>query len=127
MTEDEWCWLDSQPWIIHLPELDVVAVHGGFMPEDVNPDSYDRDTAGLLTRVGYLSAEGERLSPGQIGPRFWAEDYDGRFGRAVFGHTSFREIRRYPHAIGIDGSKYGQLFAIVVGEGNDLDFKQAFW
>lgn len=46
----------------------------------------------------------EQVYPGNEGTNdfFWADTYDGEFGFAVFGHTPFDSVARFPHAVGID-------------------------
>lgn len=119
LTEEDFRWLNERPYVIRIKEggLDVVAVHGGFTPDDDKPEEYDRNRSGLLCRTGFLDSAGRRLSPLQVSPRFWADEYRGEFGRCVFGHTSFPEVQFFKHAVALDGSKHGKLSAIVVEAG----------
>jgi diadenosine tetraphosphatase ApaH/serine/threonine PP2A family protein phosphatase len=77
----------------------------------------------LLTLTRYLNPEGQFVSLGHETPQdlFWAESYDGRYGRIVFGHQPFPDDpapRRFPHAIGIDTGcvQGGRLSALVFKE-----------
>ncbi len=64
---------------------------------------------------------GKMLSLGfqKEGDPYWAEVYDGRFGRVVFGHEPFvGAAQKFPHAVGVDsGAVYGGgLSALLVSE-----------
>ena len=55
------------------------------------------------------------------GAQWWAESYDGAFGRIWYGHQPFEDVRINMHAIGIDTEAYsenGRLTAmnVVTGE-----------
>lgn len=130
IKKKEWEWLESLPFMIRIREhgLDLVAVHGGFTKDMVSPGWYNFDKSGRMARVGYLSEKsGSPLSPLQFSSRLWADEYDGRFGRAVYGHTSFSEVRYSKHAVGIDGSKRGKLFGIVISnDAKDKVFEVPF-
>ena len=70
-----------------------------------------------MTRCGYIDPKtGAYLKPGGHSQKFWADDYDGRYGLVVFGHTSFQDITYFEHAVGIDCSKFGQIGAVVVSD-----------
>jgi len=74
----------------------------------------------LLTFTRYVGYNTGRMVPlGQEDDDdpFWAEVYDGRFGRVVFGHQPWRDgVHWFDHAIGIDtAAVHGhELTALVV-------------
>lgn len=120
LSHEDFDWLNTCPYMIRFQEygLDICAVHGGFIASDLTPGWYSRDRSGLLCRTGFLDEKnGDRLSPMQRSARLWADEYDGRFGRVVYGHTSFPKPRYSLHAVGIDGSKHGRLRGVVVSAG----------
>jgi len=77
---------------------------------------------GQMARVRHVRGS-EMVPLGQETPDdpFWAEVYDGRFGRVWFGHAAAiePEPRQFPHATGLDlGCVYGgRLAAAVLQEG----------
>jgi diadenosine tetraphosphatase ApaH/serine/threonine PP2A family protein phosphatase len=62
----------------------------------------------------------------KIGSYFWAEKYDGKFGKVVFGHESFvqNNIKEFPNAVGIDtGCVYGGwLTAMIIDENKNVSY-----
>ncbi len=79
----------------------------------------------LLTYTRYLDRSSGRMLP--LGEEtdqdpFWAEVYDGRFGRVIFGHQPWKSgPRHFPHAVGIDtGAVHGfGLTALVLDQGSE--------
>jgi hypothetical protein len=91
-------------------------------------DDLDALADGHFTNVSVVKKvvrpAGAFISLGEEGPDdpFWAEDYDGRFGRVYFGHEPYVEAqapRVFPHATGLDlGCVFGgHLAAVVLEEG----------
>lgn len=109
-------WLASLPYFIQFPKLNVTAVHGGIPHEWQGDLPTDRRSGFFMTRCGYIDSKGAYLKPGGYSSKFWADDYDGRYGLVVFGHTSFKDVTYFKHAVGIDCSKYGQIGAVVVSD-----------
>lgn len=112
----DWKYLLSRPYVLRDERLDLTVVHGGIMPEDQAIGWYGRDRAAMLTRTGYIGTDGARLKPGRFSETFWTDAYDGRFGRVIYGHTSFNKIRVDGQTTGVDGSKHGRILAIVVSD-----------
>ena len=90
-----------------------------------------RRELGVLVRTRHVDAEsGNMISLGKENPEdpFWADVYDGRFGRVVFGHAPQGQVAfgsgppqfipqqaEYPHAVGIDlGCVFGGALAALV-------------
>lgn len=66
---------------------------------------------------------------GGIPHHFWAEDYDGRFGKVFFGHQPHGadEIFDYKHAVALDtGCVFGGVIsgAVIDTETGDIDLYQ---
>jgi hypothetical protein len=75
-----------------------------------------------MLRVRYVSPKGYMVSLGHEKPEdvYWADIYDGRFGKILFGHQPFyqEQPKEFPHATGIDlGACFGnRLCAAVITE-----------
>lgn len=123
LTEADYRWLDRLPFIIQVRAENgtrFTAVHAGFHPNMKTPGWYNKATGSKLCRIGYFGRNGEILSPYAHSDRFWADEYDGRFGQVFFGHTSFQKVTQYKHAVAVDCSKFGRLAAVVAStEGDD--------
>ena len=115
LTAADYAWLDSIPhWLtIDEGEHKLCFTHGGVLNNMTTPGWYGKQMGSLLCRIGYLAPDGKILSPWERSERFWADEYDGKLGHVFFGHTSFKAIRRFRHATGVDCSKYGSLAALV--------------
>ena len=76
----------------------------------------------LITKTRYIDAAGKFVSLGQETEEmpFWADVYNGNFGKVIFGHQPFMQEnpKLFPHAIGIDtGCVFGGfLNALIVTE-----------
>lgn len=112
----DWKYLLSRPYVLRDSRLDLTILHGGVMPEDQSIGWYGRDRAAALSRTGYIGKDGARLKPGRFSDAFWTDEYDGRFGRIIYGHTSFSKIRVDGQTTGVDGSKFGKILAITVSD-----------
>ncbi len=81
----------------------------------------------LITRTRYIDANGIFVSIGMESDQinFWAEVYDGKFGKVIFGHNPFlnETPKLFNHAIGLDtGCVFGGwLSAVIITESN-LDY-----
>ena len=73
------------------------------------------------------SKKGNFLGLNEVAPNmyFWADKYDGRFGKAVFGHQPFigSTAIEFPNAIGIDtGCVYGgALTALIINSNGEKE------
>lgn len=78
-----------------------------------------------MLRIRYETPEGDmiKLKDQTSNVIFWAEKYDGRFGKIIFGHHAYlgkSEIVNYPYAIGIDlGCVYGGYLVALLINGNE--------
>lgn len=106
-------WIKSFPLWIRGPEW--VAVHAGIGSKYVLPASppifasaSKRDWE--LTMLRYESPQGNMVSLGSETPEstYWAERYDGRYGRAFFGHQPYLEVKQFSNALALDtGAVFG--------------------
>lgn len=123
LTEADYKWLDGLPlWIGFTSEngRKWAIVHGGLPPGMKVPGWLGKNAASVLCRTGYLDEmTGVPLKPYAHSRRFWAAEYNGRWGHVFFGHTSFDKIRSFPNATGVDCSKMGKVAGVIVDTDND--------
>ena len=112
-----------------IPEIEVLLIHGGITKNcklDFNINNQYDSTSfkkskelELLTMTRYLNNRGDFVPMGNENEdsKFWAEEYDGRFGLIIFGHQVFFESKPifFKNAIGLDGGCVfgGYLFALI--------------
>jgi len=119
------------PLYIRLIKHNAIVVHAGIMPSHDLPEK-SPDLSALsnkqrkeflkVLRVRHISPAGKMVRLGDRTPhdKYWAHLYDGRYGRAFFGHEPVRlaaNPRRhdYRHAIGLDwGCVFGGSLAATV-------------
>lgn len=105
-------WMEQLPAFIAVPQLGLVCTHGG-----VTPHMTDLEAAGdFVLRTRYLDKDGNALRSVFGSSRFWAAEYDGRFGTIVFGHESHVRPTQYDHAIAIDGEGFRHVHAVVMSD-----------
>lgn len=118
LTEADYAWIDTLPLWIGFTSEDGrrwAIVHGGLAPHVTTPGWLGKEKGSILCRTGYLDEQtGAALKPYAWSKRFWATEYNGRWGHVFFGHTSFDTVRRFDHATGVDCSKMGKVAAVVV-------------
>jgi len=134
LSESEWAWLKSMPYIISIPKSlhgvphsasassgstplqtpqDVVIVHAGLVP---NVPHHKQDPEAMTNmRNLVLTSSGEwqwKSSTDQGEP--WAKVWHGP-EHIVFGHDAVRGLQLYPHATGLDtGCCYGVALTALV-------------
>lgn len=118
-----------------IPTLDLTLVHGGFHEKTIlnsqktlqwnQIPKEEIKKSRLLTMTRMLNEKGDFMGLNEEAPNmyFWAEKYDGRFGKVVFGHQPFigEEVKRFPNAFGIDtGCVFGgKLTALVFSQSGE--------
>lgn len=128
LNDDEFSFLQSAYHALHLPEWNMLLVHGGVwrnidfpLPATyrfLDNHNLDRKRLALLNKTRYLNPEGMFVSLGEekASDSFWAEVYEGQWGHVFFGHQPFlqAEPKRFTHATGIDtGCVYGGWLSAV--------------
>lgn len=112
------------PLYLDFPEVGIVAVHGGVLPNATQFDAslappeaalelrrIRRDASGQWTPVSKREATAN--------DPFWADVWNGN-RRVVYGHTPRREAREHPRALGIDtGCVYGGKLTAAIFESAD--------
>lgn len=118
LTEADFKWLDSLPhWIGFDTENGKkwAVCHGGLPLNTQCPGWLNKARGSQLCRTGYLDeVTGKPLKPYDWSKRFWANEYDGRWGFVFFGHTSWQQVTSFRNAVGVDCSKMGKIAAVVV-------------
>lgn len=130
LTEEDLHFLRQAYYAIQLNESGFLLVHGGISADCALDFSTDyryhlhktKDYKGLdkLNRTRFLSPEGHFVALGKEDENayFWAEKYDGRYGKVIFGHQPWhdQQPRIFRHAIGIDTACVygGSLTACIV-------------
>lgn len=116
---EDWAYLESLPLHLHLPELNVRVVHGGFVPgvplEEQKPE--------LMLNLRSITPRGEPSKKMDEGAP-WGSLWKGP-ELVIFGHDALRGVQQHPHAIGLDsGCVYGhRLTAYVLPEGRFYSVK----
>ncbi|MDY7230191.1 metallophosphoesterase [Hyalangium rubrum] len=109
----DWDYLDALPLYLRLPDVNALAVHGGFLPGV----SLRRQRQEHLLNLRSIASDGtpsKRVDGGAP----WASHWRGP-ELVLFGHDAVRGLQRHPHAFGLDtGCVYGgRLTAYVLPEG----------
>ena len=118
---EDLAWLAQRPVFLSTPAW--LAVHGG-VPEGVtqreqlNSKLYRQQAL----RLRNVDSKGKMLPLGEAGTP-WAERYDGRFGKVIYGHQVYPLIQRSKNALGIDtGCCFGRALTVLELDyyGNEL-------
>lgn len=139
-SDDDWAFLESLPLLLRFPDLDAIAVHGGFFPRFFSlypegigevPEKWHKgggkkmDRLRRVLRVRHVAAaDGDFLALGEEKPEdpHWSEVYDGREGFAFFGHDPLvGKVRRAKNACGLDtGCVFGGTLTAAVVQSSPL-------
>lgn len=124
---------------LRIPEAGLLLLHAGVpattkLDLDKRDFSYSADYSvdekkalRLLIMTRHLTPKGDFVGLGKENTqtRFWAETYDGRFGKVIFGHQPFIQAQPmvFAHAIGLDtGCVYDGWLSAGILSGTELDF-----
>ena len=114
---------------------DLTLVHGGICAsiglagrESISYEQRSKkDNHHLLTMTRNVSGKGKFLGLDVETPdmRYWANAYLGEYGKVVFGHQPFNNVKIFPHAVGIDtGCVFGNELTAMVLEDGESHFEQ---
>jgi serine/threonine protein phosphatase 1 len=106
--------LEDMPLTFEEPELDIVCVHGGFLPGS----PWKKQPAEVVTRIQVVDRDGRPHKRGDApGATPWADLWNGP-PFVIYGHTSRPEIYRRKWSVGIDTAcaMGGSLTAYVLPE-----------
>lgn len=116
LTDSDWIYLSGFLKTLELPELDIVLVHGGFIPwlpwQDQNAET--------VTNIQAINPETRQWGRRSDIPKAtsWQDHWKGP-PYVICGHTPRRDVYRAKHSICIDtGCTYGgQLTALEIRSG----------
>jgi serine/threonine protein phosphatase 1 len=126
-------------YTLYFPQYSIVALHGGLcgklhfeFPKDYQYNIHSQKEfygLELITKTRFLNSEGKFVSLGaeKEEDKFWAEQYDGKYGKVVFGHQPFIQENPmiFPHAFGIDtGCVFGGWLTAMIVDCNETHFVQ---
>jgi diadenosine tetraphosphatase ApaH/serine/threonine PP2A family protein phosphatase len=123
----DWEFLESMALTFEEPELNVVFVHGGFLPNE----PWRRQPAEIVTRIQVIDRQGRaaRRADAPNSPA-WADLWSGP-PFVVYGHTPRPEIYKLKWSVGIDTGCVlgGHLTAYVLPEKRFVQVKarQRYW
>ena len=136
LTSEELDFLKSSYYSFTIAENNLLLLHGGITSNcklNLNINyQYNvhspKEFKGLdlITKTRYIDTAGKFVSLGQETEEmpFWADVYNGNFGKVIFGHQPFMQEspKLFPHAIGIDtGCVFGGfLNALIVTDKNNF-------
>jgi diadenosine tetraphosphatase ApaH/serine/threonine PP2A family protein phosphatase len=123
----DWDYLEKMPLTFEEPELNVVFVHGGFLPGE----PWHRQTAEVVTRIQVVTRDGRpaKRSEDEDAPP-WAELWSGP-PFVVYGHTPRPYIYKLKWSAGIDTGCVlgGHLTAYILPEKRFVQVRarQRYW
>jgi hypothetical protein len=114
LRPEDWTYLEAMPLTHHIPELDTVLVHGGFVPGE----PWQQQPASVVTRVQVIDRDGRpRRRVDCPDCPSWADLWNGP-PVVIYGHTPRAEIYRLEWSVGIDTACVmgGHLTAFILPE-----------
>jgi len=114
LQPEDWDFLEKMPLTVEEPELNVVFVHGGFLPTE----PWQKQPAEVVTRIQVVTRDGrpaKRADAPDDPP--WANLWSGP-PFVVYGHTPRTEIYKLKWSVGIDTGCVlgGNLTAYILPE-----------
>jgi Calcineurin-like phosphoesterase len=110
----DWDYLETMVLTFEEPELNMVFVHGGFLPNE----PWQKQPAEVVTRIQVVDREGRpRKRADEPDAPAWADLWSGP-PFVVYGHTPRPDVYKLKWSIGIDTGCVmgGQLTAYVLPE-----------
>ncbi len=112
LSAKDWAYLAAMPLTYHIPELNTVLVHGGFLPRK----PWQGQGARVVTRIQVVGPDGEPHKRADF-PEYphWSDEWVGP-PFVVYGHTPRREPALKRWSLGIDTAcvQGGTLTACVM-------------
>ena len=137
LKTDEIDFLKQSYYTFNIKEQNILLLHGGITGNCILNLStnyqYQTHTSkqfkglDLITKTRHLDISGKFVSLGQENEhtQFWAETYDGKYGKVIFGHNTFMQSmpKYFQNAIGIDmGCVYGQHLLALIISNNKIEY-----
>ncbi len=114
LTAEDWTYLENMLLTYEEPELNLVCVHGGFLPDM----PWNKQPAEIVTRIQVIDAAGQpcKRAEAPAAPS-WADLWNGP-PFVVYGHTPRPEIYKRKWSVGIDTAcaMGGHLTAFILPE-----------
>ena len=114
LRPEDWKYLEAMPLTFEEPELNVVCVHGGFLPDQ----PWQKQPAEVVTRIQVIDRDGRpaKRSDAPDAPA-WADLWSGP-PFVIYGHTPRPEVYKRKWSVGIDTACVmgGALTAYVLPE-----------
>ncbi len=110
----DWDFLEAMPLTFEEPNLDVVCVHGGFLPDR----PWRKQPAEVVTRIQVVDRDGRAAKRADApGSPLWADLWSGP-PFVIYGHTPRSEVYKRKWSAGIDTACVmgGSLTAYVLPE-----------
>ena len=114
LNPEDWTYLEKMLLTYEEPELNVVCVHGGFLPGQ----PWLRQPAEVITRIQVIDRDGEpRKRADAPDAPSWADLWSGP-PFVIYGHTPRPEIYKLKWSVGIDTGCVmgGYLTAFILPE-----------
>jgi len=98
LRPEDWSYLEAMPLTHYDDELNIVFVHGGFLPTE----PWQRQPANVVTRIQVIDRDGKpRKRADEPDAPAWADLWNGP-PFVVYGHTPRPEIYKLKWSVGID-------------------------
>ncbi|MEO5957553.1 MAG: metallophosphoesterase [Opitutaceae bacterium] len=98
LRPDDWTYLEAMRLTYEEPELNVVFVHGGFLPQE----PWQKQSAEVVTRIQVIDRNGRpaKRADAPEAPA-WADLWSGP-PFVVYGHTPRPEVYKLKWSVGLD-------------------------
>jgi serine/threonine protein phosphatase 1 len=114
LRPEDWSYFEAMPLTHYVEELNVVFVHGGFLPNE----PWQKQPAQVVTRIQVIDPEGRPRKRAECEDcPTWADLWSGP-PFVVYGHTPRPEIYKLKWSVGIDTAcaMGGYLTAYILPE-----------
>ena len=114
LRPEDWAYLEAMPLTHELPDLNMVFVHGGFLPGE----PWQKQPAHVVTRIQVIDSNGKPRKRSDAPDALpWADQWNGP-PFVVYGHTPRSEIYKLKWSVGIDTACVmgGALTAFILPE-----------
>lgn len=123
LTDDDWAYLAAMPLTHAVPELNVVCVHGGFLPHV----PWQKQPADVVCRIQVITPDGQpaKRAENPAAP-LWADLWSGP-PFVIYGHTPRPDIYKLKWSVGLDTACVlgGALTAYLLPERRFVQVKAA--
>ena len=127
LRPEDWTYIEKMPLTYEEPELNLVCVHGGFLPSQ----PWRGQPAEVVTRIQVVDRDGEPRKRADVPDApSWADLWSGP-PFVVYGHTPRPDIYKLKWSVGIDTACVmgGHLTAFILPEKRFVQVKarQRYW